>query len=397
MKKLVIITSGTYPSQGVLNLIKYISYSLINNKNFKKKYDLKIFIFEENLSLKLKKIIYNFYLIIQNFFSDEKKRIHNFSNSAKIFLKENEKIKDKIVFFSKHDIYKNYSPDLVFPIQDTKIEKNFKTLGYIYDLQHIDLPKFFTRSEIKKRNQDFKHLIDNTDGILVNSFFVKKGILKNFKIKKKNLNVIPFLPYKYDSFSNTNKNIREKYDLKNNFFIICNHFWKHKNHQIAFQAFQKLQHQYKKLDLVCTGITEDSRFPNYFEELKKKFNKQIQANKIKILNLIPRSDQLELIKNSLGVIQPSLYEGGPGGFSSYEAISLKKNLIISDLKINKEIKYENIFFFKKNSSNDLTKKMIIAINKKKKLKKSLDLSKVNQKKLGSHFLKLFNKILNDQI
>ena len=98
MKKLVIITSGTYPSQGVLNLIKYISYSLINNKNFKKKYDLKIFIFEENLSLKLKKIIYNFYLIIQNFFSDEKKRIHNFSNSAKIFLKENEKIKDKIVF-----------------------------------------------------------------------------------------------------------------------------------------------------------------------------------------------------------------------------------------------------------------------------------------------------------
>ena len=29
----MIITSGTYPSQGVLNLIKYISYSLINNKN----------------------------------------------------------------------------------------------------------------------------------------------------------------------------------------------------------------------------------------------------------------------------------------------------------------------------------------------------------------------------
>ena len=73
MKKLVIITSGTYPSQGVLNLIKYISYSLINNRNFKKKYDLKIFIFEENLSLKLKKIIYNFYLSIRNFFSYEKK------------------------------------------------------------------------------------------------------------------------------------------------------------------------------------------------------------------------------------------------------------------------------------------------------------------------------------
>ena len=393
MKKLVIITSGTYPSQGVLNLIKYISYCLINDRNFKKKYDLKIFIFKENLSLKLKKIIYNLYLIIRNFFFDEKNRIHNFSNSAKIFLKENKKIMDKIVFFSKHDIYKNYSPDLVFPIQDTKINKNFKTLGYIYDLQHIDLPKFFTKTEIKKRNQDFKHLIDNTDGILVNSFFVKKGILKNFKIKNKNVNIIPFLPYKYDTILKKNKNIREKYDLRNNFFIICNHFWKHKNHQIAFQAFQNLQHKYKKLDLVCTGITEDSRFPDYFKYLKKKFSKEIKANKIKILNLIPRSDQLELIKNSLGVIQPSLYEGGPGGFSSYEAISMKKNLIISDLKINKEIKYKNIFFFKKNSITDLTRKMLIVINKKKRTKKFKDLSKINQKKLASHFLKLFNKII----
>ena len=122
------------------------------------------------------------------------------------------------------------------------------------------------------------------------------------------------------------------------------------------------------MDLVCTGITEDSRFPDYFKYLKKKFSKEIKANKIKILNLIPRSDQLELIKNSLGVIQPSLYEGGPGGFSSYEAISMKKNLIISDLKINKEIKYKNIFFFKKNSINDLTRKMLIVINKKKEQK-----------------------------
>ena len=92
----------------------------------------------------------------------------------------------------------------------------------------------------------------------------------------------------------------------------------------SFPSFKNLQLQNKKFDLVCTGITEDSRFPKYFEDLKKKFNQEILTNKIKILNLIPRSDQIELIKNSLGVIQPSLYEGGPGGFSSYEAISLKK-------------------------------------------------------------------------
>ena len=55
MKKLVVITSGMYPSHGVLNLVKYISYSLINNKTFRKKYDLKILVFYENIFLRLKK------------------------------------------------------------------------------------------------------------------------------------------------------------------------------------------------------------------------------------------------------------------------------------------------------------------------------------------------------
>ena len=79
MKKLVIVTSGMYPSQGVLNLIKYISYSLIKNKDFNKKYDLKIFVFDENFALQSKKLIYNSLMIIRNFFFKEKKRIHKIS------------------------------------------------------------------------------------------------------------------------------------------------------------------------------------------------------------------------------------------------------------------------------------------------------------------------------
>ena len=73
----------------------------------------------------------------------------------------------------------------------------------------------------------------------------------------------------------------------------------------------------------------------------------LPSGKPKILDLIPRSDQLELIKKSIGVIQPSLYEGGPGGFSAYEAIVFNKQLIISDIKINKEISYKNSHFYKK--------------------------------------------------
>ena len=52
-----------------------------------------------------------------------------------------------------------------------------------------------------------------------------------------------------------------------------------------------------------------------------------------------------LIQNAKAVVQPTLYEGGPGGFSSYEAISYGKKLIVSDIPINREIKSKNTFFY----------------------------------------------------
>ena len=199
MKKLVVITSGMYPSHGVLNLVKYISYSLIKNKTFRKKYDLKILVFDENFSLRLKKIIYNLIMVIRNLFFKEKKRIHKFANSAAIFFQENYELRNHIEFFSNNHIYKKLSPDLVFPLQDKIINKKFKSLGYIFDLQHIDLPNYFGSYDIKMRNKDFRYLIKKSDGILVNSLFVKKGLLKNFDISPKKINTIPFLPYIYDT------------------------------------------------------------------------------------------------------------------------------------------------------------------------------------------------------
>jgi len=385
-----------YPSQGVLNLVKYISYSLVKNKQFNKKYILKIFIFDENFFLQAKKIIYNSFTFVRNLFLKEKKRIHKISNIKNSFLKENKILKNKIVFFSKKNHYKNFYPDLVFPLQDIEMKNNYKSLGYIYDLQHIDLPNYFKSYDKKKRNSDFKYLIKNTNGILVNSFFVKNGVKKNFKVGNKSINVIPFLPYLYDENLKKKTDVKKKYNIKNKFLIICNHFWKHKNHELAFKAFENLQKTFKNIDLVCTGVTHDSRFPDYFKNLENKFKKLILSKKIKILDLIPRSDQLELIKKSIGVIQPSLYEGGPGGFSAYEAMVFNKQLIISDIKINKEISYKNSHFYKKNSSEQLLKKMILLI-KKKNNKEIIDkqFSENNKKKLGSFFLKLFNKILND--
>ena len=119
------------------------------------------------------------------------------------------------------------------------------------------------------------------------------------------------MPYNFDKSFFLNKNIKDKYQINHDYFIICNSFWKHKNHEVAFEAFKNFLKVNPNYQLICTGNITDTRFPKYFDSLIGKFKNLIKDDKLRILGVIPRSDQLSLIKSSVAVIQPTLYEGGP--------------------------------------------------------------------------------------
>jgi glycosyltransferase involved in cell wall biosynthesis len=79
---------------------------------------------------------------------------------------------------------------------------------------------------------------------------------------------------------------------------------------------------------------------------------------IKIVGHIPKLDQISLLKQSSAVIQPTLFEGGPGGGAAYDAIALGKPLIVSDIPVNLEIeKDDRVFFFRSKDVGDLVLKM----------------------------------------
>ena len=215
-------------------------------------------------------------------------------------------------------------------------------------------------------------------------------MIKNFNVSKNRILKIPFLPYITDNLDHINNDLKKKYRINENYFIICNRFWKHKNHNVVFEAFSKFVKSKKNYQLVCTGDITDTRDPYYFGYLQRKYKNLINSNKIKILGLISRADQLNLLKNAKAVIQPTLYEGGPGGFSSYEAIAYQKPLILSNISINREIKYKKAKFFDPKSPNSLLSKLNkISLEKKnnlslKNLKKKSNSNKI---KLGKFLFK----------
>ena len=74
------------------------------------------------------------------------------------------------------------------------------------------------------------------------------------------------------------------------------------------------------------------------KEALELFHPYCLQNKVILFTNLEKNAQLSLIYNSKALIQPSLFEGGPGGFSVYEAISFNKPILVSDIKVNKEIK-----------------------------------------------------------
>ncbi len=234
-----------------------------------------------------------------------------------------------------------------------------KIIGYIPDLQHIHLPRFFTEEEKCCRNRQFIEMMEKCGTIFVNSWHTQKDFKECYPIQsgKCNFFSMKFLPVAND-FSVLRANI-EKYKLPKRYFMFSNQLWVHKDFPTALRAMALLlrDERYKDVELICSGGTYDYRNPNYFDEIELLIQElNIQRN-IRFLGFIAKNEQLAILRNCISVIQPTLFEGGPGGGATYDAVAYGASAIISDIEINLEIKNERVCFFQAGNAEDLYKKM----------------------------------------
>jgi glycosyltransferase involved in cell wall biosynthesis len=140
--------------------------------------------------------------------------------------------------------------------------------------------------------------------------------------------------------------------------MISNQFWKHKDHVTALHGFAGFIRNGGDALLVCTGDVKDYRFPGYFEELKKLISELGISERVRILGHIPKIDQINLVKTTLAMVQPTLFEGGPGGGATYDAIALGVPVIASDIPVNKEINTGDVSYFVTKDADSLTKALV---------------------------------------
>ena len=259
-----------------------------------------------------------------------------------------------------------------------------KPIYWIADFQERYLPAMFSQSEVSQRKQN-QCLISKKNAVVVFSSNDARNDYENFYPNHKNeLKLLQFasiLP-KHD-----NLNIQElltEFDLSTKYYFSPNQFWKHKNHLVILKAINILKDKNLEFIVAFSGSENDRRNQNYFNELKEYVATNGLEKWVKFLGFIDRKKQLCLMNHSIGIIQPSLFEGWSTVVEDAKALS--QFILLSDLRVHREQINQNCDFFDPFEPIQLSKLMELYVGSPPK-RLNIDYQQ-NVKSFANEFLKI---------
>lgn len=247
----------------------------------------------------------------------------------------------KSILFRKNyfirDILAGYTVDALFPIHDfpVRTKTDTKLIAWWADLQHKYYPEFFSKSQLLVRNIRIRRIMKNCDHLMVSSNAVKE----DFKLFFKQSTGMQVHLYHFVSIIENQEELdieelKIKYHLPDSYFLVSNQFHKHKNHKVTLEAVARLKVKGIKIHLAFTGKFPSAESSPYMTEIHEIIEKNQLHDRVTMLGMISRSEQLLIMRYSQAVIQPSLFEGWSTVIE--DAIALQVPVIASSLKVNIE-------------------------------------------------------------
>jgi glycosyltransferase involved in cell wall biosynthesis len=260
---------------------------------------------------------------------------------------------------------KKYELDVLLPSISPLKNQTVPWIGYLYDYQHAYHPEFFTPEEIETRNGQFQGMLAAASHVIVNAQAVDDDINRFNPGHQAQIIALPFSAAPNPKWLELGPADLEKHGITSPYFIISNQFWQHKDHITAWHALALVLRQNPDVELVCTGETHDYRNPDHFSNLMQLAEQLGITHRLRILGLIPKNEQISLVRSDAAMVQPSLFEGGPGGGAVFDAVSLGVPCIVSDVQVNRELNESGVAFFKASDSASLAEKMLDQLAKHK--------------------------------
>ena len=225
--------------------------------------------------------------------------------------------------------------NVVFSDVDLDSDLGIPIISWIPDFQHIHFPNFFSEGELNYRNRIFKKLTTNSSLVVLSSQDAKRDFEQfapDQAAKARVLSFVSQLPK--NVYKGNSADICLQYNLPPRFIYLPNQFWMHKNHKLVLDALKLVYDSHPGITIVCTGNTNEYRNPAYFGQLMAKIASEGLRDRMIILGFVPYEDIFRLMRQSLAVLQPSLFEGW--STTVEEVKSLGKAILLSNIQVHRE-------------------------------------------------------------
>ena len=214
----------------------------------------------------------------------------------------------------------------------------YRLINWIPDFQHLHLPAMFSKKEVVIRSRQFAKLIGDSDRVVMSSKDAAGDLYKFLPGYESKIRVLNFVSQPKLTCSekdeNQQKEIEEKYSFRGKFFYLPNQFWAHKNHQVVFEAVNILKKGGQEILILCSGYLDDYRNRDHLKKTQGYIKTHDLENNIRLLGLIDYCDVFTLMRYSLAVINPSMFEGWSSTVE--EAKSMGKGMILSGIDVHRE-------------------------------------------------------------
>lgn len=269
------------------------------------------------------------------------------------------------------------------------------SIYWIPDFQHIHLPSLFTEQDVAGRNIGFTNLIHRSNAILLSSENALNDLRSFCPQYTKSVYVLHFVSCLQDNRSSeiSKSDIQKRYSLSGTWFHVPNQFWEHKNHGIIIKALHLLKQQGKSLLVVATGNTNDSRNSDYFPLLMNQVSEYGLQENFRVLGILPYADVLALMRYSVAIINPSLFEGW--STSVEESKAMGKKILLSDIAVHREQNPVRGCYFDTNIPDSLANQMVISIQEYDELEDAIHQNKAQVEQIVNmqNFAKQYEMII----
>lgn len=225
-------------------------------------------------------------------------------------------------------------------------------LAWIPDFQHRHLRHMFTQRGYWKRELGFQAEIAAGRTIMLSSEDARRDCERFYPRTVKRTRAVHFAVPPSDPPSLARaRAVADSYGLPEHFLFMPNQLSKHKNHLLVLEALALLHKRGRDVVVVSTGKQLDERHPNHFPAVQSKLNALGLQSQFRMLGMIPYVDLPALMRCSVAMLNPSLFEGW--STSVEEALSLGVPLLLSDLEVHREQAGNSATYFERHSVESL--------------------------------------------